>query len=169
MLGRLQSFLPAMQKANEDLEQTAADEPDSCNIESVAEGAPHIEMNLACGVLDLKDSSAAAAAQRAVNVANSAEALEDLPVLKEDDMHTVDTTTEPGILDISRAAPGAHSDLLTERASRRTGSTDKKGGMDSSSVVAKSEALCSLQNTEEHNVIAPDPCPPRASLGSQAL
>ena len=159
-----------MQKANEELEQTAAREPDSCDIESVTEGAPHIEMNLACGVLDLKDSSAAAAAHRAVNVANSADAFKQLPVLKEDDMHIVDTATEPGILDMSRAAAGPDGELLTERASRRTGSTDKKGDMDSSCMVRQSEDLCSLRKTEDHSVAASDPPPPQASLGpSQAL
>ena len=45
--------------------------------------APHIEMNLACGVLDLKDSSAAAAAQQATNAGNCAAALDQAPVLRD--------------------------------------------------------------------------------------
>ena len=89
---------------------------------SVTQGAPHIEMNLACGVLDLKDNNAAAAAQRAVNVASSSEAMEHLPILKEDEG---DAVTEPGFLDISRAAAAADGDLMTERASRRLGAADK--------------------------------------------
>ncbi len=152
LLGRLQSFLPAMQKANEELEQAAAKEPDSCNIESVTQGAPHIEMNLACGVLDLKDNNAAAAAQRAVNVASSSEAMEHLPILKEDEG---DAVTEPGFLDISRAAAAADGDLMTERASRRLGAADKTHA-DSSCMGGTSGALCNPEKTGDQSIATSD-------------
>ena len=155
LLGRLQSFLPAMQRANEELEKAAAEEPDSCNIESVTESGPHIEMNLACGVLDLKDNNAAAAAQRAVNVANSAEAIEHLPVLKEDED---DLSTKPAIWDMSRTATGADGNLITERASRRM-VTPNKDHTENGYMGARSEALCSLERTGDHSVAASESRP----------
>ncbi|KIZ02389.1 hypothetical protein MNEG_5573 [Monoraphidium neglectum] len=71
VLGRLQDFLPKMQAANHQLEQqlqagevTLGD----LDIENVEEGgdAPVIEMDLACGLFDIKDGSALAAAERAL-------------------------------------------------------------------------------------------------------
>ena len=164
LLGRLQSFLPAMQKANEELELAAAKEPESCNIESVAQDAPHIEMNLACGVLDLKDDSAAAAAQRAVNLTNSSEALDNLPTLKEDEDVVI---TEPDFLDMSRAAAGAAGSLMTERASRRIGKADQKHA-DNSSMGGKTEAPCYLEENEDHSnaTLDPQPVPSKPSTSN---
>mmetsp|Transcript_26942 Transcript_26942/g.45164 ORF Transcript_26942/g.45164 Transcript_26942/m.45164 type:complete len:135 (-) Transcript_26942:622-1026(-) len=54
MLGQLKAFLPQLEKANTDLHQRAKRE--CIDIESVPEGAEHIEMNLACGVLDVKEA-----------------------------------------------------------------------------------------------------------------
>ncbi len=164
LLGRLQSFLPAMQKANKELEQAAAKEPDSCNIESVTLGAPHIEMNLACGVLDLKDNKAAAAAQRAVNVANSSEAIKHLPILKEDEDEAI---TEPDFLDMSRAAAAADGDLMTERASRRIGMVDENR-VDSSCRDRKSEALCNSEKTGDHSIAISDAHPAQSKLDKRS-
>jgi len=126
LLGRLQSFLPAMQKANHELELAAAEEPETCNIENVAEGTPHIEMNLACGVLDLKDSSAAAAAQRAVNLAKGAEAIEQLPVLKDGTQSNSNPLSEGGVLDMSRVAATVDGSMMSERASRHIGKAEQE-------------------------------------------
>jgi hypothetical protein len=66
VLERVRAFLPYLQQANAQLADTLTEQPDSINIEHVDEGAPHIEMDLACGVVDLKDRSAQAAAERAL-------------------------------------------------------------------------------------------------------
>ena len=119
MLGRLQSFLPAMQKANQELEQEVAQDPEACKLENVDDAAPHIEMNLACGVLDLKDSSAAAAAQQATNAGNGAAALDQAPVLRDDIASSSDSLLGGGILDMSRGAADAEGEVMSERATRR--------------------------------------------------
>ena len=67
VLDRVKSFLPAMQRANADLMQQAAQRPpEELDIEHVPEGAPHVEMDLACGILDLKDPAAVARAEAAM-------------------------------------------------------------------------------------------------------
>lgn len=129
LLGRLQTFLPAMQKANQELEQIAAAEPGACNIEDVAEDEPHIEMNLACGVLDLKDQVTAAAAQKAVNVPDTAEAIQQLPFLKDNNDSSLDAVLDSGVLDMSGAAAGADGNLMRERSSRRIGTAKQEHGM----------------------------------------
>lgn len=63
MLDRVKAFLPSLQQANAQLAQK---EPGSFDIEHVEEGAPHIKMDLACGVVELKDKNAEAAAARAM-------------------------------------------------------------------------------------------------------
>ena len=129
LLGRLQTFLPAMQKANQELEQIAAAEPGACNIEDVAEDEAHIEMNLACGVLDLEDQVTAAAAQRAVNVPDTAEAIQQLPVLKDNDDSTTEAVLDSSVLNLSGAAAEADGDLMRERSSRRIGTAKQEHGM----------------------------------------
>ena len=119
MLGRLQSFLPAMQKANQELEQEIAQDPEACKLENVDDAAPHIEMNLACGVLDLKDSSAAAAAQQATNVGSCAAALDQAPVLRDSAASSSDPLLGAGVLDMSRGAADAEGEVMSERATRR--------------------------------------------------
>lgn len=66
MLERVKAFLPAMQQANEQLAHTAVNEPEALDIENVEEGRPHIEMDLACGVLDLKDEQAVSLAEKSL-------------------------------------------------------------------------------------------------------
>lgn len=68
MLARARAFLPALQAANAALDARLQSEPaQSLDIEHLeAEGAPHIEMDLACGLMDLKDPAAEAAAERAL-------------------------------------------------------------------------------------------------------
>ncbi|KAL1520027.1 hypothetical protein AB1Y20_023505 [Prymnesium parvum] len=59
---RVASFLPAMQAANEALAMQCADNPASADIEQLDDpDAQHIEMNLACGILEVtkRDSTAA--------------------------------------------------------------------------------------------------------------
>ena len=55
-----------MQRANAELARAAATRPEDLDIEHIQEGAPHVEMDLACGVLDLKDEAAAARAEAAM-------------------------------------------------------------------------------------------------------
>ena len=67
MLDRVRSFLPAMQRANAELAQQAAQRPpEELDIEHVPEGGPHVEMDLACGILDLKNPAAVARAEAAM-------------------------------------------------------------------------------------------------------
>ena len=108
-----------MQKANQELEQRVAQEPEACNLENVDEAAPHIEMNLACGVLDLKDSSAAAAAQQATNAGNCAAALDEAPVLRDGTASSSDSLLGAGVFDMSRGAADAEGEVMSERATRR--------------------------------------------------
>ena len=62
-----------MQQANEQLQHTLANQPKTVDIESVEEGRPHIEMDLACGVLDLKDECAVSAAEKSLQNGQPAE------------------------------------------------------------------------------------------------
>ncbi len=55
-----------MHEANEQLAHALASEPEGLDIENVEEGRPHIEMDLACGVLDLKDEQAVSLAERSL-------------------------------------------------------------------------------------------------------
>jgi Domain of unknown function (DUF4598) len=69
VLGRLSSFVPQLAAANAELASALSSRPASdfdveC-IEADGEG-PHIEMDLACGVLDLQDEAAQHAAQLAM-------------------------------------------------------------------------------------------------------
>lgn len=73
VLERVKAFLPSMQQANEQLQHTVANEPKDVDIESVEEGRPHIEMDLACGVLDLKDERAVSAAEKSLQNGQPAE------------------------------------------------------------------------------------------------
>jgi hypothetical protein len=73
MLDRVKAFLPAMQQANEQLAHAAVNEPEALDIENVEEGCPHIEMDLACGVLDLKDEQAVAMAEKSLRDGRPAE------------------------------------------------------------------------------------------------
>jgi hypothetical protein len=68
LLGKLQTFLPELEKANQKLSAEMAVRPASeFDIENVEEGqGPHIEMDLACGVIELKDKAAEEAAEGAV-------------------------------------------------------------------------------------------------------
>jgi hypothetical protein len=135
LLGRLQTFLPTLQKANHELEQITAAEPGSCSIEDVAEEEPHIEMNLACGVFDLKDQVTAAAAQKAVNVPSTAEAIRQLPVLQDYDDSSTHVVLDSNVLDMSGAAAEANCDLMRERSSRRIGKANQEHGMNGMSEV----------------------------------
>lgn len=82
LLGRLQQFLPAMQSANAqlatapgakaapgalDIRYREVDSDEEESDDSAAE--PHIVMDLACGVFDLKDEAAMAAAARQMSSA----------------------------------------------------------------------------------------------------
>ena len=108
-----------MQKANKELEEKVAEDPEACKLEDVDETAPHIEMNLACGVLDLKDSRAAAAAQQAINAGNCAAALDQAPVLRNGTASSSDLLQGLGILDMSRGAADTEGEVMSERATRR--------------------------------------------------
>ncbi|KAG2443052.1 hypothetical protein HYH02_009467 [Chlamydomonas schloesseri] len=69
MLDQLAAFLPQLAKENEKLEQQLQSRPAAeFDIEAVDEKAegPYIEMDLACGVLELRDDAALAAAERAM-------------------------------------------------------------------------------------------------------
>ena len=67
LLGKLKQFLPELEKANQKLEAEMAVHPaESFDIENVHEGEAHIEMDLACGVIDLKDKAAETAAEKAI-------------------------------------------------------------------------------------------------------
>ena len=67
LLARVAQFLPRMAAANEQLvAAAAAAPPGTFDVEAVAEGEAHVEMDLACGVLDLKDDGAVVAAERAL-------------------------------------------------------------------------------------------------------
>lgn len=66
LLDRAEAFLPTLAKANEQLQDKLRCQPDILDIEHLTGGsACHIEMELACGVVELRDQAAAAAAQAA--------------------------------------------------------------------------------------------------------
>ncbi|PRW33293.1 hypothetical protein C2E21_7933 [Chlorella sorokiniana] len=70
LLGRLQAFLPALEAANADLQQQLEQHPASevameRGSDDEREG-PVVELDLACGLFDLKDEAAVAAAERAM-------------------------------------------------------------------------------------------------------
>ncbi|GAQ78586.1 hypothetical protein KFL_000150400 [Klebsormidium nitens] len=70
ILSRLKNFLPEMAQANAKLEDEMKDKPrESFDIEADAgeNDEPHIEMDLALGVAELKTPEALAAAERAMN------------------------------------------------------------------------------------------------------
>ncbi|KAJ9509823.1 hypothetical protein QJQ45_011567 [Haematococcus lacustris] len=71
VLDQVRKFIPSLQAANKALEREL--EPgrqvrpaSDLDIEHVDEGGTHIEMDLACGVFDLKDEQAVAAAEQAM-------------------------------------------------------------------------------------------------------
>ncbi|PNH00571.1 hypothetical protein TSOC_001044 [Tetrabaena socialis] len=72
VLGQLAAFLPQLALENERLRQQMQTRPAAeFDIEHVGEGdseAPYIEMDLACGVLELRDEAALRAAERAMEV-----------------------------------------------------------------------------------------------------
>ena len=78
ILAHLRTFLPQMQSANEMLSQHPASEPavtisdlqeEPAELEQDTEDgtSEHIQMDIACGVVDLKDAAALQAAEDAVN------------------------------------------------------------------------------------------------------
>ena len=73
LLERARKFLPTLQAANAALDAARASQPErSFDIEHMeAEGAPHIEMDLACGLMDLRDEAAEAAAERSLRGAGA--------------------------------------------------------------------------------------------------
>lgn len=75
VLDRLKTFLPEMAAANDKLQEDMSGKaPREFDIEDVGEGAEnYIEMDLACGVVDLKDSSAVVAAERAIAAGGGSE------------------------------------------------------------------------------------------------
>lgn len=73
VLERVKAFLPSLQQANVQLQHTLASQPEAVDIENVVEGRPHIEMDLACGVLDLKDERAVSAAEKSLQDGQAAE------------------------------------------------------------------------------------------------
>jgi hypothetical protein len=67
VLGRLGAFVPQLAAANESLQAALRSQPASdFDVEAVAEGGAHVEMDLACGVLELRDENAEAAAEAAL-------------------------------------------------------------------------------------------------------
>ncbi len=68
MLGRLNAFVPQLAAANAALASAIATRgPAEFDVEQLAaEDAPHVEMELACGVLELRDAAAQQAAERAL-------------------------------------------------------------------------------------------------------
>ncbi|GLI68860.1 hypothetical protein VaNZ11_013405 [Volvox africanus] len=70
VLGKLATFLPQLASENERLQQQMQDRPaEEFDIEHVDgdEDGPYIEMDLACGILELRDEAALRAAERAMN------------------------------------------------------------------------------------------------------
>ena len=66
-LARVREFLPALASANEELSRR---EPASVDIETLTPGsAQHVELDLTCGLLDLKDAAAQEAAAAAAGFA----------------------------------------------------------------------------------------------------
>ena len=63
---RAKAFLPALAAANEDLQQRVQQDAASVNIEEVSGRSQHIEMDISCGVFDLRDPAAEAAAAQAL-------------------------------------------------------------------------------------------------------
>ena len=64
---RVAAFLPTLAAANDALAaDVAAGRGDDHNVECVDEGAPHVEMDVAAGVLELGDAAAVRAAEAAV-------------------------------------------------------------------------------------------------------
>ncbi|KAF5829993.1 hypothetical protein DUNSADRAFT_15187 [Dunaliella salina] len=69
VLDRLKQFIPQIQLANQELEQQLqGSNPQEFDIEGVEEGQEggYIEMDLTCGLLDLKDADAVRAAEQAL-------------------------------------------------------------------------------------------------------
>lgn len=66
LLSKARSFLPSLRLANEQLKVAVAeDQAGNPDIETLSsETGPHIELDLACGVLDLQNEAAEAAAHR---------------------------------------------------------------------------------------------------------
>ncbi|GIL43264.1 hypothetical protein Vafri_1054 [Volvox africanus] len=70
VLDKLATFLPQLASENERLQQQMQDRPaEEFDIEHVEgdEDGPYIEMDLACGILELHDEAALRAAERAMN------------------------------------------------------------------------------------------------------
>eukprot|EP00887_Chlorella_sp_A99_P000496 scaffold17.g496.t1 len=79
LLGRLQAFLPQLQAANAQLEQAPAEalvmeHARRARIADDERAGPYVELDLACGLFDLKDETALAAAER--SLANGGVAVE---------------------------------------------------------------------------------------------
>eukprot|EP00951_Prasinocladus_malaysianus_P022525 scaffold189020_cov37-Prasinocladus_malaysianus.AAC.2 len=68
VLDRVKQFLPEIDAANQRLRLDMEAAPqDTFDIETVSDEQPHIEMNLACGVIDLKGDDAIKAATAAMD------------------------------------------------------------------------------------------------------
>ena len=65
VLSRVKDFLPQMAAANEKLTKDMQSQPaENFDVEAVGEGdSQHVEMDIACGVLELKDNAAEQAAE----------------------------------------------------------------------------------------------------------
>lgn len=74
LLGRLQAFLPQLQAANAQLEQAPAEALVMEHASDDERAGPYVELDLACGLFDLKDETALAAAER--SLANGGVAVE---------------------------------------------------------------------------------------------
>lgn len=125
VLDRVKAFLPSMQQANEQLAQALATQPETLDIENVDEGTPHIEMDLACGVLELKDSSAVSAAEKAMQDGQPADGCQPISRSSDDEEEdSNDDEDEPTGLD-SKTAPEASGQSGGEQQGGKE--TGKKG------------------------------------------
>jgi hypothetical protein len=69
LLARLQAFLPAMKESNDALPNSS----EGCEVMELPEqyDGKHVELDLACGVFDLKNEDAVVAAEKSVRVPQS--------------------------------------------------------------------------------------------------
>lgn len=67
LLARLQAFLPALKESNEALPDSVEGCEDAMELPEQYDGK-HVELDLACGVFDLKSEDAILAAEKSVHV-----------------------------------------------------------------------------------------------------
>lgn len=117
LLGKLKQFIPELEKANQKLEAEMSVRPASeFDVENVEEGQAHIEMDLACGIIDLKDRAAEEAAEGAV--ASGGRVDEDS--CDDDDEETSeDGEEEPMVTDEGQANKGGPTNKLEEGGPRK--------------------------------------------------